>query len=108
MSSLAGEPVLIIASANPLWGRAAPIGRRTGFDYWINQSPVGGGWTVPIGRRTGFDYWIHQSPVRLDHNCVEVLDAILHICGHGVAGPQRQLVHNHTLAIINLLTTCTL
>jgi hypothetical protein len=43
------------------------------------------GWTV-----------VHL-PVGLDYDSVEVLDPVHNIRGHCVTGPQRQLVHNHTL-----------
>ena len=36
-------------------------------------------------------------PVGLYNDGVEVLDARLHLCGHGVTGPQRYHVHNLAL-----------
>ena len=44
-------------------------------------------------------------PMGLHNDGVEVLDACLHLCGHGVAGPQRYHVHN--LALGHSLDTWT-
>ena len=42
-------------------------------------------------------YIVIFLPVGLYNDGVEVLDACLHLCGHGVAGPQRYHVHNLAL-----------
>ncbi len=52
------------------------------------------GWTV-VHLPVGLD--VVHLPVGLDNDSVEVLDPVHNIRRHCVTGPQRQLVHNHTL-----------
>ena len=45
----------------------------------------------------------HQLPVGLDHHCVEVLNPVDDVRGHGVAGSQRQCVSHQALQLLKVL-----
>jgi len=99
--SLLGLPVVDLHAGARHRGCGRQRGRSQGIDAEIvGKRPLLG--SVSAADVVPSALVRYQFPVGLYNDGVEVLDARLHLCGHGVTGPQRYHVHNLAL-LVNVL-----